>query len=368
MLTGSTPDQPLLAAARDGRLATRRQIRAQVDRLLDGARGRARVGEFVVEWFGLDALADVTRPDVPELTDEVRAAMLTEVKEHFAHVFYDEAVPFSELFDADYTFLDRTLADFYGVSGDFGEAFEKTPVERRGGPLASGAFMTVNAHAERTAPILRAVRAREAALCHHIDAPNSPMAGADIDAQRAAAQMRVAEREQDDLLSSREFYFLYTDGIDACAGCHERIINPMFGMEDFDNVGRLRPLAGSSTVLETLRGRQVPVSIEGTLYGVSSTSDEATIRYAGAKDLSNRIAHTEAVAACLVRRSFRFLTGLTFVDRDLDLAQRESLTAEQRRTYRCVASRMREAFDRNNDSPRALFAQLATDSLLLLRR
>jgi hypothetical protein len=368
-LTGAPPDPQLLEAARQGRLATRSDIRTQVERLIDSPRGHEQMGRFVTRWFRLDEIDQVSRPEVPELTAEVKAAMLEEVKAHFLHVFYDESVPYSEFFGGDYTFLNATLAEFYGIEGQFDDSFRKTTVEGRGGPLASGAFMTVNAHADRTAPILRAVRSRQTALCHYIDPPNSPIAGDDIDEQRAAAQERVTEREQAaGVLSSREFYFLYTDGIDACAGCHERIINPMFGMEDFDHVGRLRPSAGPGSVVETVHGMDVEVPLEATLYGVASTSDPETIEYAGAKDLSNQLADTPAINECLARRAFRFLTDATYVDRDLDAEHQEMLTAEQRNAYNCVATRMLEAFEDGGQSPRAMFIELATDSMLLFRR
>ena len=369
MLTGSTPDAALLDAARRDELTTTAQVRAQVERLIDSPRGRQRFGDFVTEWFHLDKVEDASRPDIPELTPQVKASMVQEVREHFAHVFYDDTVPFSEFYGGDYTFLNRSLAEFYGIAGNFGDQFVQTTVDRRGGPIASGAFMTSYGHVERSAPILRAVHARQDALCHYIDPPNSPIAGDDIDAQRAAAQAAVTQREMEEgALSSREFYYLYTDGIDACAGCHERIINPMFGMEDFDQVGRLRPLAGAEAVQETINGIQTTVPLSGILYGVDSTSDAATIEFAGAKDFSNKIADTDAVKSCLVRRGFRFATGLTFADRDLDTARQEDLTAEQRLAYGCVASQMRQAFESNGESPRAMFIELATQSLLRLRR
>jgi hypothetical protein len=367
-LTGSAPDDALLDAARTGRLATRAEIRAQVERLIDGERGRAHMAAFVTRWFRLDELEQVSRPDNPELTDEVKAAMLEEVRTHFLHVFYDEA-PYSEFFGGDYTFLNATLAEFYGIEGSFGDAFQKTTVEGRGGPIASGAFMTINAHADRTAPILRAVRSRQTALCHYIDPPNSPIAGDDIDAQRAAAQERVTMREEEEgALSSREFYFLYTDGIDACAGCHAKVINPMFGMEDFDNIGRMRPSAGAGQVTEVVRGVDVVVSTAGTLHGVASTSDPETLEYSGAKDLSNQIADTSAVSECLARKAFRFFTDSTYVDRDLDTDHQEMLSAEQRNAYSCVASRMLQAYEASNQSPRAMVIELVTDSMLLFRR
>lgn len=369
MLTGSTPDAELLAAAAADRLTTQAQIKAQVERLIDSARGRQHLGDFVRQWFGLGGVLSASRPDVAEFTPEVKASMVREVQEHFWHIVYDQSAPYSEFFDSDYTFLNRTLADFYGVQGDFSQDFKMTAVTGRGGPIASGAFMAANAHGQRSAPILRAVHSRQAALCHYIDPPNSPIAGEDIDAQRAAAQARVEQREAEvGTLSSRDFYFLYTDGIDACAGCHEKIINPMFGLEDFDHVGRLRPAAGADAVRETILGVEQVVSLQGTLFGVDSTSDPASIEYSGAKDFSNKIADSDAVKACLVRRSFRFATGLTFHERDLDTSNQESLTETQRQAYGCVALKMRDVLKDSGDNPRAMLVELATQSLVRLRR
>lgn len=369
MLTGSTPDDPLLEAAKNDQLTTRAQLEAQAIRLIDSPRGRAHFSDFVTEWFGLEGVKSASRPDVPEFTSAVRAAMVEEVRQHFRYLFYTEGVPFSEFYDGNYTFLNRDLAAFYGVSGNFDDNFVKTEVVGRGGPIASGAFMTSNAHVERTAPILRAVHTRQAALCQLIDPPNSPLAGEDIDEQRAAAQARVTAKEAEEgVLSSRDFYFLYTDGIEACAGCHRQIINPMFGMEDFDHVGRLRPSAGADQVIETIRGVQKEVSTLATLIGVASVSDPTTINYSGAKDLSNKIARTEAAQACLIRKGFRYVTGLTFLDRDLDTGNQETLTEQQRHTYGCVASRMKEQLLSHGESPRAMFIALATEDLMRLRR
>lgn len=366
-LTGGAPTyQQLLAVSR---LASKRAIKTLVNQLLNSVQGRKHVSNFVIDWFGLGELPRLSRPNSPSFTPEVKQAMLQELRTHFGHVFYNNDVPFSELYGSNYSFLNQTLADYYEIPGNFTPEFVKTEVPRRGGPIASGAFMAINAHADRSGPIPRAVHVREDALCHYIDPPNAPIAGGNIDEQRAQAQMRVSAQEaQDGVLSSRDFYFLYTDGIEACASCHEKVINPMFGMEDFDNVGRLRPLGGQSEAIETIDGGTKTVSLSGTLYGVSSTADATTLSFEGAKDLSNQIANTEAAKSCFARKSFRFFTGWTYLDRDLDISQQESLSSEQRNRYGCIASEMLDVFSTNNDSPQALVTSLASNPFLMLRR
>ncbi|MEO1481847.1 MAG: DUF1592 domain-containing protein [Myxococcota bacterium] len=368
MLTGSTPDDTLLAAANSDALTTPEQVRSQVERLIDSDRGRAHMAQFVTEWFELDRVLKANRPDVADFTPQLRTAMIREVQEHFTHVFYDSSAGFGEFYGGDYTFLNDDLAQFYGVDGNFGSAFVKTETVGRGGPIASGAFMAGNAHVERSAPILRSVRSREAALCHHVDPPNSPIAGDDIDNQRAEAQARVEALAAAGPLSSRDFYYEYTNDIAACAVCHETTINPHFGLEDFDNVGRLRPSAGPGQVFETLNGEQTAVSIEGTLFGVGSIADAASIDYEGAKDFSNQIAETEAVRSCFIRKSFRFITGLPLSERDLDTGAQEAFTESQRTAFACTEAELLAALGDNGDDPRAVVIELATSDLLRFRR
>ena len=62
--------------------------------------------------------------------------MAKEVEENFAYLFNNN-VPFVEFYTADYTFLDATLANYYGINRNDGGAgadkFVKTPTSTRGG-------------------------------------------------------------------------------------------------------------------------------------------------------------------------------------------------------------------------------------------
>ena len=60
----------------------------------------------------------------------------------------------------------------------------------------------------------------------------------------------------------QDFYDIQTNiPSSSCATCHNTIINPLFGMDDFDHVGRLRPRVNSKVVqdgLLTVNGVAVP--------------------------------------------------------------------------------------------------------------
>lgn len=364
MFTGSTPDDQLLQAAANDQLTTSEQVNAQVLRLINSERGQEHFGEFAGLWLRTDEVTRVSRNSVSDFTADVKNAMSQEVHELFKHVFYNNDVPFSEFFAGDYTFVNDTLANFYGIDGNFNGDFSQVQTPNRGGIITSGAFMAVNAHNDRTSPIKRAVRVRELMLCHHIDPPN-----AELDGDRARAQMLVEEYERTNGgIDSRRFYELYTEDT-ACAGCHATIINPMFGMEDFDNVGRVRASAGANSVFEVLaNGTQMEVSLEGTLYGIESVKDPNSLSFSGAKDLSNQLAATDAIHACLVRKGFRFVTGLPSISEDLDSSVQESLNQDQQEDYACAAAKMSQALMSNNESPHAMFSELGKLELIRFRK
>lgn len=167
-------------------------------------------------------------------------------------------------------------------------------------------------------------------------------------------------------MSSKDFFYTYTNKITACASCHERIINPMFGMEDFDNVGRLRKPAGPGKVYENLQGKNIEVEVAGTLMGIASVSDPAQIEYAGAKDFSNKIAQSNAVLECLVRKGFRFTTGYPMSVNDID--GDENLTLQQKHDFGCAQTELTRALKMSGQSPKALFRKMATLHLVRFRK
>jgi len=74
------------------------------------------------------------------------------------------------------------------------------------------------------------------------------------------------------------------------------------------------------------------------------------------------------VQRCLVRKSFRWMTGLPLTDRDVDVGRREDLSADQRRARACVQQDLTSLFANANQDPRALLLELATERLMWLRR
>lgn len=363
-LTGSTPDADLLEAAATGGLDYADQIRAHVQRLLDTDAGRRQMGVFAGYWFNTDrvVLPDFNRDTAvfPGYTENVRNAMAEEVRQLFRVVFYNEsgAHPFETFYNGDFTVLNKTLADFYGISaGSTGDNDWRMvdSLDKRGGILTTGAFMTVNAHSDKTAPIIRAVRVREQMLCQHIDPP--PLL---VEDRQHLLEQAEAEYKQG-IATSRSYYEIITNS-PACDGCHQYQINPMFGMEDFDQVGQWRDTQKGST------GMTLDIDSSGFLYGPENVTDTSTrIPFEGAKGLSKVLGDLPGTHECLIQKSFRYAIGMPISNKAVDKNAESELTPQQQNDFACAANTAQQAFEAAGRSPRAVMTELVMQDFVRFR-
>ena len=375
MYTGSTPDEILMSAAGNNQLNSEAQIASQIDRLLNSPRGREHTANFGANWFLADRVNEATRKD-GKFNDNIKADMAREVRELFSTVFYDENVPFGDLYGGDFTVLNRRLAQYYGVntpsSGD--NDWRVTNTNDRGGILTSGAFMVNTGSDAYTRPILRAVKLRELMLCHVVPPPNNINGDPAEQAALAAARQQALDEITVDVaggrLTSREYFERQTDS-PICAGCHEKIINPLFGLEDFDAYGLPRT---TQKGVGDAGQNGLPVDNSGILYGLRSISDEANlITFNGTKDLATQIADLPAVRSCLAVNSFRWTTGLPLDTKAYSkqangaVDEPVKLTSAQESQYACVKEELVSELG-DNDDPRALYRKIGTLDLIRLRR
>ena len=160
------PDDELFKLAGEGKL--RQNLDAQVKRMLADPRSKAFVENFAGQWLqSRDVLnADINRTEVMALegvktSGEVTAAQRDAMKEEAADCFDyvargDRSV--LELLDSDYTFLNETLAKFYGIPDVTGPQMRKVtlpPGDPRGGVLTMGSVLEVTSNPTRTSPVKR---------------------------------------------------------------------------------------------------------------------------------------------------------------------------------------------------------------------
>ena len=223
------PDEELTQLAIHGKLSEPTVLQAQVERMLDHPRCNRFVHAFLDQWLELERI-DATTPDAylyPEYDDVLRRAMLAETREFFAHLITaDRSV--ACLIDSDFTFLNRRLAEHYGIKGVAGEDMRKVtlePTSVRGGILTHASIAKVTANGTVTTPVKRG----NFVLTNLLGLPPNPAppnVGAIEPDTRGAKTIRETLQKHQSL--------------EACASCHRRIDPPGFALECFDPVGNYR--------------------------------------------------------------------------------------------------------------------------------
>lgn len=227
-LWASTPDTPLLEAAKDGSLMKPEGLRAQVKRMLKDRKAGALAEEFAGQWLefhGFSKHNSVDPKQFPEFTDELRADMHRESQIFFEYLIREDR-PVREILVADYTFLNERLAKHYDIPGVEGAEFRKVPVAKyqRGGVLGMGSVLTKTSFPRRTSPVVRG----HWLLVSVLGQPTPPPPN-DVPELEAITDAKTLREK---LMRHREDK--------ACASCHDKIDPLGFALESFDAIGRLR--------------------------------------------------------------------------------------------------------------------------------
>ena len=128
--------------------------------MLKDDRLRALAIEFGTQWIhvrGFDELKEKNEKLFPTFDADLRKAIYEESILFFQDLFQsDRAV--TQILDADYTFLNETLAKHYGIPGVTGPQWRRVEGVRkygRGGMLGLASVQAKQAGASRTSPVLR---------------------------------------------------------------------------------------------------------------------------------------------------------------------------------------------------------------------
>ena len=240
-LWSSTPDETLLRLAREGNLDNDKELVRQVDRMLADPRSKSLATEFAAQWLGLRNLENIERDKdrFPQFDAKLLSSMTKETELLFMHMLKNNR-PAGELLDADFTFLDESLAKFYGVPwegdqlGDGSEGFKRVSLATtpRRGVLTHASVLTLTSYPTRTSPVQRGKWILENVL--GTPPPEPPPNVPELEATKAAEGMSV--REQLALHRANP----------ACASCHRVMDQLGFGFEQFDAIGRYRDGSGET--------------------------------------------------------------------------------------------------------------------------
>jgi hypothetical protein len=244
-LWSSMPDDELLELAEKNQLTV--NLEAQVNRMLADPKATELGTNFGSQWLQIQRLI-TAEPDLeqfPTFNGSLRAAMLKET-ELFVESIFREDGSLLDLIDANYTFLNQTLANHYGITDTQGNWHgHKEPVpggeeikgrefrrvnlqsSSRGGILTHASVLTVTSNPNRTSPVKRGRWVLEQVL----GAPPPP----------PPPDVPELEEEGEVVSGSTLRERLEQHRADpACANCHAKMDPIGFALENYNPVGAFR--------------------------------------------------------------------------------------------------------------------------------
>jgi hypothetical protein len=297
-LWSSMPDEELLRIADEQKLYQPEVLEAQVRRMLKDARSNALVENFGGQWLRTRTLEThiPDRTKFPEFTDYTRMSMKKETELFFEHILREDR-PILVFLDANYTFLNQRLAEFYGIKGVKGHEFRKVDLTKtqRGGVLTQAGVLTVSSYPNRTSPVLRGKWILENIL--NAPPPPPPPNVPSLDEHAVGKSFSLREQLEKHRNSA------------TCASCHARMDPLGFALEHFDAIGRWRETDG-----------KFPIETAGTMPDGRSFKTHADLR-------ALLKSEARAFAECLTEKMLTYALG-------------RGLGYEDRKAVKAIADKM----------------------------
>lgn len=289
-LWNSMPDEELFKLAEAGQLKNKAILRSQMNRMLEDERSKDFVDHFTFQWLGLENMTTM-RPseDFVFYHDFFVGELMIEETARFFDYLLKANRPASDLIDADYTFMNSTLARHYGRSDVTGSAFEKVSLagdSKRRGLLGQGAVLTASANGVDTSPVIRGIWVLDRLFG---TPPNPP-----------PPNVVALEPDTRGTITIREMYAKHRTE-ESCRSCHKSIDPLGFALENFDPIGHWREQYANG----------IPVESYGQLPGGETFEDIEGLRELLADG------QVDLVARNLVQRLLVYATGrkLSIADR-----------------------------------------------------
>lgn len=225
----SMPDEELFSLAELEELSSETTLAGQVDRLLGDERSQRFVKDFLGQWLRLYKV-NATTPDdglYPEY-DELLAAAIPREPERFFTELINENLSVTNLIDSDFAFVNRRLANHYGLPEVKGQNLQKVALPEdssRGGILTQAAILKTSANGTTTSPVMRG----NFVLTNFLGTPPSP----------PPPDIGSIEPDTRGKTTIREILAAHRDK-ESCNQCHCEIDPPGFALESFDPIGRFR--------------------------------------------------------------------------------------------------------------------------------
>jgi hypothetical protein len=287
LIWGAAPDDPALAAAREGRLTSAAGVLAEAQRMLADDRAKDSLRYFHTMLFGTGGLDNLERDAefYPTFQPGMGRLFRTETELFLEDVIWNGAGDLATIFTAPYTFVNGPLATFYGIPNVSGDAFQKVSLDttKRSGLLTQASILTLTTPGSRTDPVVRGKWAYTKLFCGTIeDPPAVPELPPAIPGQ--SVRDRLAMHREDP----------------SCNGCHVMMDPLGFGFEHFDGVGQWRDMDNG-----------VPVDASGEI-----PDTDVAGPFNGAIELAQKVALSRDARACYAGRYLTFAYGRAVTEAD----------------------------------------------------
>ncbi|MEE2937424.1 MAG: DUF1592 domain-containing protein [Planctomycetota bacterium] len=245
-LWASMPDDELLRLASEEKLHDEQVLAEQVKRMLrseiDGrglrrdSKVRGFATSFVEQWLGTRALGREFKPDpliATRYDSELEGGMKYEPIFFFEDLL-SENRSLLNLIESDFTYVNRRLAQHYGVRGEFREQPKRVELQaahHRGGLLGMGAILAVSSLPHRTSPVLRGKWILETML--GTPPPPPPPDVPSLDEKNETLKPSSLRQRLEAHRANP-----------VCASCHDAMDPLGFGLENYDVLGGWRTRVG----------------------------------------------------------------------------------------------------------------------------
>ena len=229
--------------------------------MLRDPRAEALSTRFFGQWLRLQDVGKVWPESslFPGFSQQLAEGMVKETELLFQNIVRDDRSVL-EIFDADYTFVNERLAQYYGIEGVSGEEFRRVqyPPDQRRGVFGHGSVLQLTSMSDRTSPVLRGKWVMEV-LMGTPPPPPPPNVPAFEASSDAGEGRRRTTRERMEAHASAP----------VCNSCH-RFIDPIgLALDNFDATGKWR-----------IRENMAPLDTRGTFYDgtpISSAGELAAV-------------------------------------------------------------------------------------------
>jgi hypothetical protein len=227
--------------------------------------------------------------------------MLRETEDVVDDVMSQTGGSLQQLFAGGYSIVPAELSELYGIATPAAGARISLSKLGRVGLLQQASFLSVFAHEDESAPVLRGKAVLERLLCQTLGRPQD--LGIDLVLPPPDPKATTRERFADHSSKAK------------CSVCHVQIDAVGFSFENFDAIGRLRTTEQNK-----------PIDSSGQV-----EIDNRDVPLADSADLARALAGSAQLSACLAKHVVRFAHGADAAEVEDDfVASTRNLASSER--------------------------------------